>query len=62
MDSVTRFGEIRPLFHIFKNFWKYIKGLFGFGHNLYAIGHIFIVKNGLLVKTQFGHLVTLFME
>ena len=26
--------------------------------NLYAIGHIFIAKNGLLLKTQFGHLVT----
>ena len=29
--SVTRFGEIPPLWKIFKNLWKYIYGLFGFG-------------------------------
>ena len=28
-------------------------------HNLYAIGHIFIDENGQILKTQFGHLVTL---
>ena len=29
--SVTRFGEIPPLWQIFKNLWQYILGLFGFG-------------------------------
>ena len=28
-------------------------------HNLYAIGHVFIVENGQILNTQFGHLVTL---
>ena len=64
--SVTRFGEIPPLWQIFKNLWQYIYGLFGFGkvsnllwHNLCAIGQIFITENGQILKTQFGHLVTL---
>ena len=30
MASVTRFGEIPPLWQIFKNLWQYILGLFGF--------------------------------
>ena len=34
---------------VFNSFW----------HNLYAIVNIFIAENGQILKTQFGHLVTL---
>ena len=64
--SVTRFGEIPPLWPIIKNLWQHISGLFSYGqsfnslwHNLYAIGHVFIAENGQILNTQFGHLVTL---
>ena len=33
MDSVTRFGEIPPLWQIIKNLWPHIQGLFGFGQS-----------------------------
>ena len=31
--SVTRFGEIPPLWQIFKNLWQHVQGVFGFGHS-----------------------------
>ena len=31
--SVTRFGEISPLWQIIKHLWQYISGLFGFGQS-----------------------------
>ena len=31
--SVTRFGEIPPLWQLFKSLWQYISGLFGFGQS-----------------------------
>ena len=32
-NSVTRFGDIPPLWQKLKNIWQYIKGLFGFGQS-----------------------------
>ena len=60
---MTRFGEIPTLWQIIKNLKVYLvlcKVFNSLWHNLYAIGHILIAKNGLFLKAQFGHLVTLF--
>ena len=38
-----------PALNVFNLLW----------HNLHAIGHIFIAENGQILKTQFGHLVSL---
>ena len=33
ISSVTRFGEIQPLWQIIKNRWPHIQGLVGFGQS-----------------------------
>ena len=64
--SVTRFGEIPQLWQIIKNIRNIFKVYLVLGnvfnsslHKLNGIGHIFIAENGQILKTQFGHLVTL---
>ena len=65
---MTRFGEIAPLWQIFKNLCKYIDALFGFGERFQltlarfvCYGQIFIAENDQILKTQLGHLVTLIL-
>ena len=64
--SVTRFGEIPPLWKIFKNLWKYIYGLFGFGPSFHDTLAQFVCFWANFhyckwpnIETQSGHLVTL---
>ena len=64
--SVTRFGEILPLWPIFKIFGNIFKVYLVVGkvfsslwYNLYAFGQIFIAENGQILKAQSGRLVTL---
>ena len=67
--SVTRFGEIPPLWQIFKNLIINIISVYlvlgkvfnSLWHNLYAVGQILIAENGQKLRIQFGHLVTLIM-
>ena len=65
-SSVTRFGEIPPLWPIFKIFSNIFKVYLVLGkvfsslwYNLYTFGQIFIAENGKMLKTQSGRLVTL---
>ena len=66
---MTRFGEIPPLWQICKNLWQYIVGLIGFRQSFLLALALFVcfwanfnVGNGQILKTQSGHLVTLFEE
>ena len=59
--SVTRFGEILPLWPIFKIFGNIFKVYLVVGkvfsslwYNLYAFGQIFIAENGQILKAQSG--------
>ena len=68
MCSVTdlakfhHFGKYLKIFgNIFKVYLVLGKVFNSLWHNLYAIGQIFIAENGQILKTQFGHLVTLMM-
>ena len=63
---MTRFGEIPPLWQIFKICGNLFEVNLALGkvfnslwHNLYDFGQIFIAENGQILKTQSGHLVTL---
>ena len=62
-SSVTKFhhfGQYLKIFvKIFKVYLVLGKGLSSLWYNLYAFGQIFIAKNGQILKTQSGHLVTL---
>ena len=54
------FGKYLKIFgYIFKVYLVLGKVFNLLLHNLYAIGHIFIAENGQILKTQFGHLVTM---
>ena len=57
------FGKYLKSFgNIFKVYLVLGKVFYSLWHNLYAIGQIFIAENGQLLKTQFGHLITLLQE
>ena len=60
---MAKFHHVGKYLEIFGNIFKvYLvlgKVLNSLVHNLYAIGQIFIAENGQILKTQFGHLVTL---
>ena len=63
---MTTFDEIPPVWQIIRNlcnifkFYLYLGKVFNsLWHNLFAIEHIYIGENGKIMKTQFGHLVTL---
>ena len=65
-SSATRFGEIPPLWQILKIFGPIFmvylvwgKVLNSLWHNLCALVQIFIAEIGQILKTQYGHLVTL---
>ena len=54
------FGKYLKIFgNIFKVYLVWVKVFTSLGHNLYAFGQFFIAENGLILKTKFGHLVTL---
>ena len=64
--SVTRFGEILPLWENFNSLWLYFRGMSRKRQkivptlaNCYAVGQSFIVVNGQMLKNQSSHLVTL---
>ena len=55
--SVTRFGEILPLWQNFKSLWLFFEGLFCIWQtlepnwaNVFEIGQILIVVNGPILK------------
>ena len=64
--SVTRFGDILPLWYNFKSLGQFWSGLFSVCQNSnlfwqfnYAIGQFFIVVNGRILIKLWSHLVTL---
>ena len=69
MSSVTRFGQILPLWLISKIFGILKWGLFSIGQTsdpkfeiFYAIGQIFSVETGEIMSELSSHLVTLTMR
>ena len=64
--SVTRFGEILPLWQNVKSLCLFNENLFCIGQNFepklanfYEFGQTFILVNGPIFKREFSHLVTL---
>ena len=59
VNSVTRFGEIPPLWQICKNIWQFYDGLFVFVQNflptwvnfIYNLAIFMVVENGQMMKT-----------
>ena len=55
VSSVTRFGEITPLWHNYKRFGQFFEALFSIWHNFdptlakIAIGQVFIVIDVLVI-------------
>ena len=55
---MAKFHHVGNIFKVYLFLGKVFNSLW---HNLYAIAHNFIAENGQILKTQFGHLVTLFV-
>ena len=50
MVSVTRFGEISPFWQNMLRHWQNFNGLFSIWQKFDAIGQIYIVANGQILK------------
>ena len=60
LAKLHHFGKYFKIFgNIFKVYLVLGKVFNSLWHDLYAIGQIFIAENGQILKTKFGHLVTL---
>ena len=68
-SSVTRFGEISPLWLNCSSLWQLFEGLFSIWHNLeerlwhiYVVGQILIIVNGQRYKNNLATLFTLVLS
>ena len=52
--SVTRFGEISPFWQNMLRRWQNFNGLFSIWQKFDAIGQIYIVANGQILKSYQG--------